>query len=193
VSTAEYEENVSADVARVADACERSNEIAAAHQRISADLRDLNLRRYEYGSTAYDRAQAELNQHVASLAQMVTSLTLRLDRAHSRIEALEASGLGPHCAACREDHTTVAKRLDAALRRIEALERDIALDRAEAIKSEKRIQALELEVAKLKGPRSILEVIAERLPCGCRPPHCGGHQFSASPATAYPPLPDEGT
>lgn len=145
-------------------------------------------------ATAYDRAQAELNQHLGSLAQMVTSLTLRLDRAHSRIEALEASGLGPHCAACREDHTTVAKRLDAALRRIEALERDIALDRAEAIKSEKRIQALELEVAKLKAPLLTLPTLPEpTLGCGCPGPWCNGHQFSASPATAYPPLSDEGT
>jgi hypothetical protein len=48
VSTAEYEENVRADVARVADACERSNDLSEAHRRISADMRDLNLRRYEY-------------------------------------------------------------------------------------------------------------------------------------------------
>jgi hypothetical protein len=39
--------------------------------------------------TAYDRAQAELNQHLASLAQMVTSLTVRFDRSLQRIEQLE--------------------------------------------------------------------------------------------------------
>jgi hypothetical protein len=42
------EQDTREDIRRVAAACERSNELAAAHQRISADLRDLNLRRYEY-------------------------------------------------------------------------------------------------------------------------------------------------
>jgi hypothetical protein len=88
--------------------------------------------------TAYDRAQAELNQHLGSLAQMVTSLTLRLE---------------------------------ASLRRIEALE---------------------LEVAKLQGPATTTWIKwckacggAHRASESCRP--------RSSPATAYPPLSDEGT
>jgi hypothetical protein len=58
----------------------------------------------------------------------------------------------------------------------------------------RRIEALELEVAKLKGPTRL-----SRCPVvGCTVADCSGLHviggpFASSPATAYPPLPDEGT
>jgi len=82
--------------------------------------------------------------------------------------------------ALRDALKNANQRTDAALRRIEQLERDVALDRAEAIKSEKRIEALLDRVNQLVEFHGIA-------PIG------GARVLSTSPATAYPPLPDEGT
>jgi hypothetical protein len=176
--------------------------------------------------TAYDREQHALHARVTELEKRdhtawhvpLVNLSDRLNAALQRIEQLELAvaegggytpaGSAHVCGACRTDHQVLADRLS-------ALERDGALDRGEAIKSEKRLEALEscavgtsgslvdarrrieqleADVARLKEPREPVPFPpATHLPCGCwNDVHgCRGH--AASPATAYPPLPDEGT
>lgn len=147
-------------------------------------------------ATAYEREQDILRRSIAALNSLVETQT-------------ELN------VALRDALKNANQRTDAALRRIEQLERDVALDRSEAIKSEKRIEQLELEVEKLKGPASITMpagtvIDTEALARGHgkivfyapdaspleRAPQCGvwacAACFDGRPCP-NPPLPDEGT
>lgn len=91
----------------------------------------------------------------------------------------------------------LSHRLDAALQRIEQLELEVAKLKQRGLNDEKIGPGIwrpnMVTVTKVDIANGRIELTAERLPCGCKPPHCGGHQFSSSPATAYPPIPDEPT
>jgi hypothetical protein len=97
----------------------------------------------------------------------------------------------PQPTAYERDQQALRDRVE----RIDTLRRDWELESEHRINAAlRRVEQLELEVARLTAPREpVPEPPAIYLPCGCwNDVHgCRGH--NASPATAYPPLPDEGT
>lgn len=141
-----------------------------------------------------------------------------VDQPEAYAKMREAAGLCSDCGGDRHAHMSNCPRLAAAvalmpLPQPTAYDRDQQALRDRLDTAFQRIEQLELEVARLKGPQSAyaqaidqkLEnirqsaslILGDQLPrqqlaCGCVG-RCSGHQFSASPATAYPPLPDEGT
>lgn len=151
-------------------------------------------------STAYDRDQQALRDRVTALEQW-------MDVATDRLEALESCAVG-----------TSGSLVDAR-RRIEQLEAEVArLKGPRTYKAESPyVQAIDQKLENIRNTTRLALGMDEAayLPCGCPAPHCGGHQFDrsrvcaigerypfvqdhdlnvdTSPATAYPPLPDEGT
>lgn len=105
-----------------------------------------------------------------------------------RVERLEqrADGNAYHT------HNELAPRLNAALRRIEHLELEVA--RLKGPQSS-YVQAIDQKLQNIR--QSASSILGGELPthlgCGCPGPWCNGHQFLASPAAAYPPVPDEPT
>lgn len=112
----------------------------------------------------------------AAVAQMPLPQPTAYDRdqqaLRDRVDAIMRT-----CMACDK---SIAMRLDAALRRIEQLERERAVIKPRMVVSPDHIRTP-----------------TEFAPCGCPVSHQADcrlkHLVSASPATAYPPLPDEGT
>ena len=156
---------------RCASSLEQSNDQSDAIIRIQTDMHALSMKRYEYERLNSDRfAERERAQHAL----------------HARVTELE-----------KRDHTAwhaplvnLSDRLNAALQRIEQLEAD---------------------VARLTGPRPVTFPQCEHdweeplgsfttcTKCSARKlatiagPVIVTSSLPASPATAYPPLTDEGT
>jgi len=156
----------------------------------------VNCPRFNRQPTAYDRAQEQLRTELRSYAAACANEVSR--QVNGRVDAL-------------------LNRFEAALRRIEQLERDNAILHDALVArgpcTQPRLDALELEVARLKGPQVercdhsgigrpgcevcdprdritlIRSTDANGSPLPDEPPPRPG----GSGATLYPPRPDEGT
>jgi hypothetical protein len=188
-----YERDQQALRDRVAALEERANRDADKHNRLCDCCADYLSRIKQLEASDLGPRCAACRENHTTLAQHLDDAVQRIEQLKlevaSRIKQLEASDLGPRCAACRENHTTLAQHLDDAVQRIEQLKLEVA--RLKGPQSP-YVQAIDQKLENIR--QSASSILGGELPthlgCGCPGPRCNGHQFSASPATAYPPMPE---
>jgi hypothetical protein len=126
----------------------------------------------------YDRQRREL--------RMATNVPI-VDQPEAYAKMREAAGLCSDCSGDRGAHFSNCPRIAAAFAQQKLAPDNIVVRFDAALR---RIEALELEVARLKGPQSIT------IPAGTvidTETLAGGVVTYYAPAVSYPPMPDEGT
>lgn len=155
------------------------------------------IRQVRREPTAYDRAQQEVERRLQALESCAVGTSGSLIDTRRRLEELwEVSNLtivdvkklrseSDDCLRQQLEFFKLSPRLDAALRRIEALELEVARLKGpqtaytQAIDEKLKIALKSMQLVLQAADMGIsVEQLATHLGCGCEGPFCKGHPFS---------------